>query len=62
LEEQDLCEEVRLKLTLEERERYGFMRRGSMDMHYSILGFIERKIREKTRQRVMSEEISHYQL
>jgi len=38
------------------------MRRGSIDMHYSILGFINRKIKEKTRQRIMSEEISHYHL
>jgi hypothetical protein len=53
---------VRLKLSLEDRERMGLLRRGSMDMHYSILGFIDRKILEKTRQRIMSEEISHYEM
>jgi hypothetical protein len=37
-------------------------RKGSLDMHFSILGFINRKIREKSRQRIMSEELSHLKL
>ena len=32
-------------------------RKGSLDMHFSILGFITRKLRERSRQRVMSEDL-----
>jgi hypothetical protein len=39
---------------MEEKERGVLQRRHSLDMHYSILGFINRKIREKSRQRIMS--------
>jgi hypothetical protein len=32
-------------------------RKGSLDMHFSILGFITRKLQERSRQRVMSEDL-----
>lgn len=62
LEQAGICSEF--VLAMREGERRGGVvgRKGSLDMHYSILGFINRKIREKSRQRIMSEELSHLRL
>lgn len=55
LEETDICSEFQLGMRLEDKLGSVSQRKGSLDMHYSILGFINRKIREKSRQRIMSE-------
>lgn len=62
LEETDICTQFGIALRLEDRRGGLAQRKGSLDMHYSIIGFIDRKIREKSRQRIMSEEISHLRL
>lgn len=58
LEEGSLSIEFQEKLSLLEPESPCVVRRRSLDMSYSIIGFIDRKIRERSRQRIMSEEIS----
>jgi hypothetical protein len=62
LEETDICTEFQLGMLLDDKKSGAVQRKGSLDMHYSILGFINRKIKEKSRQRIMSEEISHLRL
>jgi hypothetical protein len=44
LEENNTCSEFSLAMRLEERKGGLVQRKGSLDMHYSILGFINRKI------------------
>jgi hypothetical protein len=55
LEDSDLSLELHEKLNLGQKEKLCPQRRGSLDNHYSILAFIDRKIKEKSRQRIMSE-------
>jgi hypothetical protein len=54
LEDSDIEYEFPEKLNLGQKERLCFQRRGSLDNHYSILAFIDRKIKEKSRVRIMS--------
>jgi len=49
-------------MVAEEKKAATVQRKRSLDMNYSIIGFIDRKIREKSRQRIMSEEISHWKI
>lgn len=62
LEEAEGTWEVEKKIPIFERDNQWVPRRGSLDMSYSILGFITRKISEKSRQRIMSEEIYNLRL
>lgn len=55
LEDNDISWQLQEQLQLEEKEVAPLLRRGSLDVSYSILGFITRKISEKSRQRIMSE-------
>jgi hypothetical protein len=54
LEDSDMGLEFHEKLSLGQKERLCLQRRGSLDNHYSILAFIDRKIKEKSRVRIMS--------
>ena len=49
-------------LCLDYSERITIQRRGSLDNHYSILAFIDRKIKEKSRLRYMSEELHNMKI
>ena len=51
-QECDLEAELRAKLVLAEEEKAP--RKGSLDQHFTILAFIDRRIEEKKRQRYMS--------
>jgi len=55
LEDSDLGYEWQETRNLGQKEKLCLQRRGSLDNHYSILAFIDRKIKEKSRQRIMSE-------
>ena len=55
LEEACIDYEFEIKLSLDQRERFCIERKGSLDNHCSILAFIDRKIKETNRQRIMSE-------
>lgn len=58
LEEGSLSMEFQEKMSLCEPDSPCVIRKRSLDMNYSIIGFITRKISEKSRQRIMSEEIN----
>ena len=53
-EEGDLAQQFGSKVILTEEEKG--LRKGSVDQHFTILAFIDRRIEEKKRQRYMSAE------
>ena len=57
LEETELGHDRKEELLMFEKGGMSTARKGSLDMHFSILGFITRKLRERSRQRVMSEDL-----